>query len=72
MELSFCARPVAPDKWKVTTPVGKYVITQEENNLGNLVYWIQSPVGRRLDDEATGLDEAEQIVSTHYQKHYKD
>jgi hypothetical protein len=70
MELSFYARPVAAGKWKVTTPVGKYIITQEEDTLGNLFYWIETPVGRRIETCAGALEEAEQIVSSHYNKHY--
>ena len=70
MDSSFCARPVGADKWKIKTPVGKYIITQEEDGLGNLRYWVATPVGRRIDDEADTLDEAEQIVTSHYQKHY--
>jgi hypothetical protein len=70
MELSFHARLLAADKWKVTTPVGKYIITQEEDTLGNLFYWIETPVGRRIETGASVLEEAEQTVSNHYHKHY--
>ena len=70
MELTFCARPVGAEKWKVSTPVGKYIITQEENGLGYVCYSVDSPVGRRVETEVETLDEAEQIVTNHYHKHY--
>ena len=70
MELSFHARPVGADKWKITTPVGKYIITQEEDGLGKPGYWAETPVGRRIETEAQTLDAAEQFVSRHYNKHY--
>jgi len=70
-ELLFCARSLGADKWKITTPFGNYIIILEEDTLGEPCYWVETPVGHRIETEViNSLDEAEQIVSKHYHKHY--
>lgn len=70
-ELSFYAHPIGADKWRITTPFGDYIITQEEDTMGDPCYWVETPAGHRLEtDVISALDETEQIVSSHYHRHY--